>query len=518
MSVMRRLASAAALSLLAAGPLSAQQTCTQAAEPYVFFLFDTSNPMNYRGQCTELDLSNGACQVLCPQGNCFVPLQGDDPDSKLYQLKAALHGFLSNYEGGLFGFASFNQDALRAGSKHWLYEAGGPGVQIPGFGAFPAAGVREVFGRRWPCDTGDGDHEAGCSAATPADLDDAWELERMRRLPRGFQKDTLFFVRQSGLVYRLRYHHTTGTRGEVIETQITLERCSNASCSNRLLIAQSTVSWSPVGEFLSWDDGPVTGPNRTDPRLGYFGASSAADATATNTCSGWEPNDDDAADPWNAYSLRWPTDASDPRGPFFSLGDVIPLDWLDDRKDEILLRLAPNQALDPTAAPDFRTASYLRNRRASGEDFLRLKKAARPLIATGETPHGNALRAFRTWYAGCATGVCPPGSGWASVAAAQDPEWACRNKHLVILTGGDDTCGGADPCTMAFTLLARDGIKTHVIAVGQSGPPSPVPPGYKLNCMAANGGTMEPRYLANPADLGFVLSEILTVLSGPIEE
>ncbi len=57
-----------------------------------------------------------------------------------------------------FGFATYNQDDLHLRAKHWLYRAAGDGPDIPGWGAFPAAGSDDVFGRAWSCDTGNGDN------------------------------------------------------------------------------------------------------------------------------------------------------------------------------------------------------------------------------------------------------------------------------------------------------------------------------------------------------------------------
>ncbi|HEV2844841.1 MAG TPA: hypothetical protein VG477_08350, partial [Thermoanaerobaculia bacterium] len=137
--------------------------CLPGVPAYVFFLFDTSASMNWSPPCTQAQLDNGECSFLCPTGDCYVPLQADDPASKFHQVKQALYEALSDHPLNFqFGFATFNQDQIRARAKHWLYEAAGPGVAIPGWGAFPAQGSREVFGFLWDCDTGANDHEIGC--------------------------------------------------------------------------------------------------------------------------------------------------------------------------------------------------------------------------------------------------------------------------------------------------------------------------------------------------------------------
>ena len=58
------------------------------------------------------------------------------------------------------------------------------------------------------------------------------------------------------------------------------------------------------------------------------------------------------------FLQRWPT-VSDPRGPSFSLGDVIPLDWQSSHWNDLRVRVAPNLSLNPLATPDFRTSVYL---------------------------------------------------------------------------------------------------------------------------------------------------------------
>ena len=42
-----------------------------------------------------------------------------------------------------------------------------------------------------------------------------------------------------------------------------------------------------------------------------------------------------------------------------------------------------------------------------------------------------------------------------AVAAANDPDWGCRRKFLLILTDGDDTCAGADACSGTASTVAE---------------------------------------------------------------
>ena len=44
------------------------------SDPYVFILFDTSGSMHWSPQCTQEQYDTGICDFLCPEGDCFVPL------------------------------------------------------------------------------------------------------------------------------------------------------------------------------------------------------------------------------------------------------------------------------------------------------------------------------------------------------------------------------------------------------------------------------------------------------------
>lgn len=503
---MRQYVAVAFVSLLALGGASSADDRDllrdSVGEPYVFILLDTSGSMHWTPTCTAEQLANGQCSLLCPTGDCYAPLQSDDPSSKFFQAKSALYEVLRDIDDIHFGFATYNQDGLHLRSKHWLYRAASDGPDIPGWGPFPAQGAQEVFGRAWSCDNGNGDEEAGCSASSPADLGDAWELARVQRLAKGglgFATNVTFFVR-SGSTWRVRYEPRSGSYGAGLTVRVLVERCLNSSCGNRETTGDLDVDFEPLGEFATWD----AGADRAERQRGFFDQGEAADPLTGNTCAGWDPNDDVPSDRHGGYSARWPTDSSDPRGSAFSVGDVIPLDWQADHKTDILRRLAPNLALDPTADPDFRTAVYFRDARNGGEDFLRLKnEAARPFVASGSTPLGNSVDAFRIWWAGCPQGTCPRSTGWKDVAAASDPDWGCRRKFLLILTDGDDTCPGPDACSSTASLFAQEGVKTYVVAFGVENRP-----GNRLTCMAANGGSGKPIYPQSKAELVKALEDI----------
>lgn len=478
-----RVAVAAALLLaLAASPVAAQtEYCPlvydpelglggTVAEPYVFILLDTSGTMNL-----------GASDAP-------VIRRADDPASRIFMVKEALHQVLANNYEVRLGFATFNQDSLRVAAKHWLYQAAGNGVSIPGWGPLPTAGAREIFGPSWACDNGTGDQEVGCYSTGPADLSDVWEHERVRRLPKGgsaFTQTVEYFVRHNGITYRVRYQPAPfGALGSAsLDTQVTVHRCLNFSCSSTSLTGQTTVTWQAVGDFLSWEN-PIL-PKRTAP-VTYYPQTVAADAFSTNTCSGWEPNGDGLADAFNGYSLLHPTDSSDPRGASFSVGDVIPLDWLDDHHDDVLTRLAPNQASDPMAPPDFRTAVYLEDQPQPGETFLRLRDPdSRPLVPGGSRALPNAVHSFYEWYTGCPYGSCNT-SGWQDLAMQEDLLWPCRRHYLIVLSdaGSSTTCTGNNPCAAVASLNARYNLRTYVVGVGTQ-----IYSNTLLSCFANNGGT-----------------------------
>lgn len=488
-------------------------------EPYLFILLDTSGSMHWTPKCPvmvpdpadpkkkiQVPADPNDCAFLCPSGDCFTQMNGDSPNSKFYQAKQALYEVLNSIDGIQFGFATYNQDDLQVRAKHYLYEAASNGPNVPGFGPFPATGTQEVFGYTWACDNGDdNDQEASCDSGDPADLDDSWEVGRLRRLPkagRNFNQTVTTWIRQGGsTTYRLRYQPLgASTPGTNVTMRLILERCRSGCSSFDPAVTQDVV-FRPLAEFVAWDNRI----DRANPQLGYFTSGEDPTIDGDASCNGWDPNTDTSADTINNYNLRWPNvTPADPRGTFFTFGDVIPLDWNSDHKTDIMNRLSPNRALSPSATPDFAVSPYLRDLPTGTESFLRLKdERARPLIASGSTPLGYSVRAFRKWYAGCEQGTCPKGQGWSNVAAAQDPDWGCRRKFLLVLTDGDDTCPGADPCSATASLRAQEGVTTYVVAFGVENSS-----GNKLNCMAANGGSGNPIYPQNKDELVQALTDI----------
>ncbi|MEM7587109.1 MAG: hypothetical protein AAF560_27215 [Acidobacteriota bacterium] len=541
-----------------AGPLGAddRELLRQSSgEPYVFILFDTSGSMHWTPQCTQEDFDAGDCSPLCPSGDCYATLNGDDPASKLYQAKEALYEVIQTVDGVQFGFATYNQDQLRARSKHWLYQfasvqpdglTANQGIALDSGRRYPEVGAQEVFGWGWGCDNGTDSsiHARGCRPQYPADLDDPWELSRVQLLPKHCSTQSCtraVYIRDDSdsKVYRVTTWQDDKDSwpygGAKYRSKLLVERCDNSECSSRTSKGELHVYYDNVDEFLAWDNGASRGPRQ----LGYFSQSQAADASANDTCAGMDLNDDTGEDRYpdssSDYLLRWPTDASDPRNDTdgdgtnntdrFDSGDLIPLDWTDRHKADVLARLAPGSR---DGEPYFGVSGYFNDDRrgscsdnsatcykdtdcsgsntcGSREGVLRLKDDNfRPIISDGATPLGNSIRDFRTWYKGCSSGTCPVNSGWEHFAASQDPSWACRKKFLLVITDGDETCSGADACTGTDDLESQ-GVKTFVVAFGVQNSS-----GNRLNCMAANGGTGEPIYPQNKQELVAALTQIFS--------
>lgn len=486
---------------------------TTSSDPYVFILFDVSGSMNWSPRCTQTQLDNGICEFLCPTGDCLPRRSADDPASKFRQAKEAIYEVLGDVENVHFGFASYNQDSLRVRYKHWLYRATSNGPELRNssgtvVGRFPQIDHEVTFGETWGCDSGGGDNNIGCYSdnGNQADLDDSWEVERVLRYPKLDENGTTattLYVRTGGTTYRITWDDVSGQRPwqttSPYSVNVTAARCTNSSCSNVSGSSTNTVAMTHtlIGQFLSWDNGA----GRTNPTAGWWPQSYSSDSQVTNTCAGWDSNTDSSSDDYSGYNLRWTT-GTDPRGSLLRTGDIVPLDWNADNRQLILDRLIPD-GVNATQA------SYFGNTKNSDGVYQLLDGSRRPLLANGSTPIGASMRDFRGWYAGCETGNCTSSQvGWSDLAAAQDPSWACRRKYLLIVTDGDETCGG-DPCTAATDLKNRDDVLTYVVAYGVEGTT-----GNQLDCIAENGGTDEPIYPQNKQEL----VDALTSIFGEIAE
>lgn len=531
---------AALLAFVVTRPISADDRDIlrdSAGKPYLFILLDTSGSMNWSPKCTQAQHDAGICDFVCPTGDCPVPRDGDDPAAKFRQAKEALYEVLKDVDDVDFGFASFNQDNVRVANKHWLYQvdAASPTVTLVSGLQWPVAGSQEVFGATIGCDRGNGDdNEMGCFADSDraADTNDAWEMTKVRRLPKlNVDRTTSisYYIRDAGQVYYVLTEPPSGA--QPYDADVTLRthvyRCTGSPANNpsngcnqnseRTEIGYADVTYTLIGDFVMWDYQVSRDPDQG----GWFGAQ---DSSEVGTCEGWDPNDDtdtssdssddDYPDLPGGYNLKRdtnPTPLFDPSGSAndwrFQEGDVIPLVWTRSNKSQILDRLANRLAGgDPATDPEaFANATYLDDYRLVGQDYLRYKlESQRTLFPGGSTPLGYSLKSFREWYRGCENGSCPGFTGWDDIAALNDPKWGCRQRFLLVITDGDDTCPGRDPCSLTASMKALDNIYTYVVAFGVENTA-----GNRLNCMAANGGTGDPIYPQNKQELVNALNSIL---------
>lgn len=514
-------------------------------------------------------------QELCPRGDCYSPLNGDDPRSKFYQAKQALFEVIESTADIHFGLGSYEQDNGRLMAKHWLYRVR-EFKPTPDFPAdttqdffwdntpkpFPGVDNAYVFGNGAPYNSNNGNGDGwncasfgnypgkfdsggnldaegdagrvGCFFNEPADWDNPWEMERFRRTPKlglDGDVDTTLWLRRDGTTYRVVFKRVLKSDGTpykysdpFIPVNIERTNCSSSSCSGGTTVTK-TVYLDLVSDYGAWDLDLQRFPMRGG---GFFDNDRTLDAG--NTCSGLEPNDDTDAnvdpsigfsndDTWWDYAFKWPT-SLDPRGDslvdvdgnalprvdWFDTGDFVPLDWTATNRQIILDRLAPNLVSGGTA-PDFRTAVYWQDEYLSASDpndennrRLRLKdEAKRPFLSYGSTPIGASLRDFRIWYAGLDN--TPDEGGWSGVAAERDLDWACRQKYVLFLTDGNETCGG-DPCDAAGQLR-DEGVRTYVVGFGLDDNSS------NLGCIAERGGTNKPILPRNKDELVQALEDIL---------
>ena len=478
--------------------------------PTVFFLFDTSGSMHWSSQCLQEDFDAGECAYLCPTGDCWVPANADSPSSKFYQAKEAIYNAVAQTDDINVGFATFNQDQLRLRRKHWLYEAIEDGPGIPGWGPYPATGDQHSFGLSWRCTTGSGgDRNIGCSGNTPADLNDAWEAQRVAALPKESDKfttdgdadgaigRTTFFVRAAGQKWRIRFNDSGSDEilgSEIITMRILRARCTNDACSSTADEISEDIDFQLVSDYGYWEFVTQRGPAQA----GFFAQGTSSDSPAGNTCVNWDANDDTPNDIFSGYNARWPTVAEpDPTfSPLLDVGDVLPLDWRQDNRDALLERLAPNLALGETT-PDFRIARYFEDIDVPSDELHLKDERARPMMAFGATPIGTSVRSFYDFVQGSGS--------WIEAATAHDPSFTCRRTYLVVITDGNQSaCDGNDPCDTEGTEELFDdlGIETFVVAYGVP-PHTPILPRCmgdpeeepNVNCCA---GDSEP--LCRPSD------------------
>ena len=191
------IAAAAALSLVFTVPLASDDTDlmrVNTAQPYVMFLFDVSSSMNL-----EVGTSN------------WLPLGGDDPNSRIYAAKKAVYDVINSQSEVNYGLMTYNQDRLRVQAKHWLYvTASDPDTTWPL--PYPLPNADAVLDATDDALTL-GRHILGGVAGTctaPLDLSVPVERAKVNRFPKLGEKGTEvteIWVKPSrnGSTYRLRF-------------------------------------------------------------------------------------------------------------------------------------------------------------------------------------------------------------------------------------------------------------------------------------------------------------------------
>ena len=468
---------------------------TATADPYVFFMLDSSASMN-----ADVD------------GNP-LPANGDDPRSKIYIAKKALYEVFLDASEFNYGFASYNQDHVRVNAKHWLYAL--TAAPTAWTVAYPTVDDLWVFGPYFT-DTGTPITAAG-TCASPLDLSNADERARLNRMARGDLggDGAELWFRDGGSTYRMTVALPAGVKSGdlVLSPVVTLDRFSGScSASSFVTVGQEALAFRRVKDFLYMEaegsgGGSSSGGLSTIERFGGYW--SQTDAVADFDCGtnrpfsgkGWEGNydNDDYEDavtfaPVNASSLTGvdtaDVDAIREHGKAYDLlfnptyvrdegrnvdrGDVLPFDWSDDYHAAFLKRLNPNHGT--TSAADFGIASYFEDRVPAGENRSYLKlldDSKRPLVATGGSPFAKAINDFRCWYSEKRSGQCKNArypKAWELVARENiGNEAGCVQPYLILVTDAENTCGGESPVADVAGLNSQSNVKTWVIAIAPEG-------------------------------------------------
>ena len=483
-------------------------------EPYLYVIFDVSGSMNWTPPIEDLSLARDS----------FAPAYGDDPTSKFYQAKSALYRVLTDpeLEGAVnWGFGTYNQDRVRVYRKHWLYTA----MEMPPWGAdlpYPAPGQAKLFGDHCmddrdtdtTCDldaahgeiSGDRLGSCGTPQRLITDLEDMGELLSFPVLGDTGVTITDEWVSYGGRRFRIRWETVvSGNLGDPTITATVKMREAADDCQVWLTAEQeATMEFGPFyAQDLSTPPRDLAGANETflwqienstnqnGQPAGFWNYVNDT-YNSSGWCNGWDPNNDSGTDSDAGINLKIPT-VTDPagRGAVFSRGDIIPLDWQDPvvwgagntNKDAIVRRLAPDwDPDDPAYIPELRSAPYFQDHPdalTGSTHKLSLKPEyvnTPPMIPFGSTPIGASMDDFIHWY-----------DQWKTVADDPDgdPTFGCRTVNLLILTDGDETCGGA-PCTAATQLYSGRNVRTFVVGFGLASVP-----GNTLDCIAQNGGTDE---------------------------
>ena len=503
------------------------------AKPYVYFIIDNSASMN-------LD-----------KGGTWVHGNGDDPRSKMYQVKQTVYEVFKDVNDVQFGFAAFNQDYARVKAKHWLYYYDtGPAnsnklpngwpISYPvadndGPVAFDAnaeaiddiEGDLMTFGAHL-----DATGVLGTCAAPltlgNVDDDDREKINRYAKLGETGSSATQIWIKAGGnKTYLLIFDRPTKKPDlsdnpelgkDNMDLKLTLKEvksgsngCTDAAAGTFQSTSSGTITLTLWTDFLMNDENVGrTAPRSShnggvDPLAGFWDSKDIQDVVTCGSShpfsgTGWEGNYDttppasgadvdpfcsNAADPATCYNLKRQTIPDPDYGAqkVLDKGDMLPFDWRSEQKVEFLQRFAPNYG---SGSPDFRIASYFKDQKDAVTGLLKLESSSRiPLFASGPSPLAKSVIDFRCWYLGddnkCRDDAYP--IGWETLAGQKDSEWGCRKPYLIVISDGDDSCTGENPCADTANLNSKAGVQTWVIAYGANCNAV----GNPLKCMAQNG-------------------------------
>ncbi len=394
---------------------------------------------------------------------------------------------------------------------------------------------------------------ATCSAPLKLSTEEE-KINRASKLGTDGSEVSVIWLTANGKTYRLKVTRP-GTKPDAsanpalgqdgLNVKLDLDEISN--CTGSVVAKSSTTNidlklWT---DFLMFDEdaGSDTAPKTehnggVDSVAGFWNNKDILDQT---TCGsghpfsgkGWEGNYDGAVttpvpagiagsinttfDPYCAtgapascYNLK-KTTGFDALGRPLDRGDLLPLDWRTENKNDFLDRLAPNQSDGP---PDFRIASYFKGSPDLTTGVLPLEDPGRsPMFGTGPSPLSKMVVDFRCWYQGegnkCDDEAFNPG-GWEGLAKTHDSEWGCRRPYLIVISDGGDSCTGENPCADTADLNSKSSVRTWVISYGSDSGSCNKPP---LSCMAQNGKGE----LVCPQNASDLKTELLKIL-GQIRE
>ncbi|MDA8020525.1 MAG: hypothetical protein MPN21_24055 [Thermoanaerobaculia bacterium] len=475
------------------------------ASPYVFMILDISGSMTWQA------------------GSSARTVHGmDDPDARMYQAKRAIYEVLEDPAIGdslRYGWATFERGANRAElvRKHWLYTPASNPPWYPGLNLF-GAGEPIQFGeprnrldnfiswRQQFFGNSDGNINIGPGIWQYGECD---EFPTDRRWIHDFPKlgndgdvDTVLYLDDGTGEYRIVFDGLTG--GQELGDPEVLVRIRIWSFDDRCR-REDNGEGNYNGDWtLLWDEDirmvPIETNDGLDPAIAFQPFPDAIDNSyglgyrsfilddyeVDGTCNGtgWESNFDSDFTDGNPISYDRQNDPLG-RGAALARGDVVPWDWEEgvwptNSREEILFRLAPNLSINEPI-PDFRAARYWTNQRNS-DGFLTLRPefAGRPpIMPEGSTPLGQSLNAFGDWYQTWEPLARHPDTG--------DERLDCRQRNVILITDGEDTCNTQSYVCDAATRLRGTELepenRVFVVGFTFAGDRS------TLDCIADNGGT-----------------------------